>query len=113
MKSFFKKNYHWIVAAVALLQVFIHTGIGNNFASVFIEPICEGMGISRASFSLAYSMKSVGALSVCFFSGTIFNRLGYRKSAFCGLCCAAGGYLLFAYSNSLVTAYVACFIIGS
>ncbi len=113
MKTFFKKNYHWVIAVVALLQVFIHTGIGNNFASVFVEPVCEGMGISRASFSMAYSMKSVAALAVCFFSGSIFGRLGYRRSAFIGLVSAAGGYLLFAYAKNMFFAYVACFIIGA
>lgn len=113
MKAFLKRNYHWIIAAVALVQVFIHTGIGNNFASVFIEPVCEGLGVTRAEFSMAYSMKSVAALAVCFFSGTIFNRLGYRASAFWGLCSAAGGYLLFAFSEHFSLAYVACFIIGA
>jgi len=113
MKSFFKKNYHWVIAAVALIQVFVHTGIGANFASVFIAPVCESMEISRTDFSLAYSMKSLAALTVCFFSGSIFNRLGYRKSAFFGLCCAAGGYLLFAFTKNLGITYLACFIIGS
>ena len=112
MNSFIKKNYHWVIAAVALLQIFFHVGLGNNFASVFVDPVSEGMGISRADFSLAYSMKSVAGFAVCFFSGSIFNRLGYRRSVFFGLSSAAVGYLLFAFSKNLPMAYVACFVIG-
>ena len=38
MKSFFRNHYHWIIMAVMLLQMGIHTGVANN-NGLFLLPV--------------------------------------------------------------------------
>ena len=56
-----KKNYHWLIAATALLQMFLIGGIYNNLSNLFLLPVTESLQISRSAFSLAVSMKGLFA----------------------------------------------------
>lgn len=74
-----KKNYHWLIAAALLLQLFLIGGIYNNLSNLFMLPVTESMGIARGSFALAVSMKGLASFISTFFSGTLLHRYGYRK----------------------------------
>ena len=74
-----KKNYHWLIAAVLLLQLFMIGGIYNNLSNLFMLPVTESMGIARSSFALAVSMKGLASFISTFFSGALLHRFGYRK----------------------------------
>lgn len=74
-----KKHYHWVIAGVVLLQLFLYIGIYNNLESLFIGPVTADMKISRGSFSLAYSAMSLASFFSTFFSGFLLSKLGYRK----------------------------------
>lgn len=74
-----KKRYHWVIFSVLLLQLFLYIGIYNNLESLFVTPVSENMGISRGSFSLAYSAVSLAGFVSTFFSGFMLAEMGYRK----------------------------------
>lgn len=74
-----KKNYHWLIAAALLLQLFLIGGIYNNLSNLFMLPVTESMGIARSSFALAVSMKGLASFVSTFFSGPLLHRYGYRK----------------------------------
>lgn len=80
MVTVVKKHYHWVIFSVVLLQLFLYIGIYNNLESLFIGPVTAGMGISRGSFSLAYSALSLAGFFSNFFSGFFLSKLGYRKN---------------------------------
>ena len=75
-----KRHYHWMIAFVVFLQMFLYIGIYNNLESLFIGPVSDDMGISRGSFSLAYSAVSLLGFFSNFLSGFFLVKLGYRKS---------------------------------
>ena len=74
-----KKHYHWLIAGIVLLQLFLIGGIYNNLTNLFLIPVTETMGVNRSSFALAVSAKGLMAFISTFFSGFLLNRFGYRK----------------------------------
>ncbi len=108
-----KKHYHWVIAAVALLQLFFHSGAGNNFTSLHLIPVSEYLGISRGDFSVAYSMKNLVAMLLTFVSGAIIHKFGYRRVAGFGMFLAAASYLLLAFGlQSYPLLFLYCGMIG-
>ena len=47
MIKYIKKNYHWIIAAIALVQLLIYGGAVNNYSGYHMIPVTEALGISR------------------------------------------------------------------
>lgn len=107
-----KKNYHWIIAAVILLELGIYLGIHNNVTSLYIIPITTELGITRGSASLAYSARNLFSFFSTLFSGVLFTKLGYRKLAPMALLMIAGAYGLLGSAQKLLTMCIACSIMG-
>ena len=60
-----RKHYHWVIALVVLIELAVFSGILNNIVSVHLIPVTEDLGISRGSFSLAFSVRP-RCFPVCF-----------------------------------------------
>jgi len=95
-----KKNYHWIIAAIALLQLLIYGGAVNNYSGYHMIPVTEALGITRTAFSLANSVRAVMGVFSTLFSGFLIQRFGYRKTAAAGLAVAGAAYVLYAYMDA-------------
>lgn len=101
-----KKNYHWVIVTVILLEQAVHIGIINNLSGLFIIPVTEDLEISRGSFSLAFSLRSLAGFFSTLFSGIVFAKYGYRKLCTVFLFVTAGAYaLLGASQNSIMLAF--------
>lgn len=117
-----KQHYHWLVAALVFLEMVIYGGLINSF-SIFIIPMCESLGVSRGSFSVAITPYTIMCFLSNMVSGYILKHFGYKRSTIASLLLAAGGYVMMAYSNSLVmlalgrtvfaVGYSACFTAGA
>lgn len=95
-QGFIYRNYHWVVAVVLGLMLFIHGGSQNNFVSLHLVPISEHLNISRGDFSLVFSIKGIVAMIITFFSGFIIAKYGVRITATVGLLLAASSYFILA-----------------
>ena len=73
--GFLYHHYHWVIAVVLLLMVFVHGGSVNNFSTLHLIPITEKLNISRADFALAYSVKNIVSMVSTFFSGFIIAKM--------------------------------------
>ena len=111
-ESFIYKNYHWIVAAMLGLMLFVHGGSQNNFLALHTVPISEHLSISRGDFTLAYSLKGIVAMLSTFFSGFIISKYGVRIMATVGLVMTAAAYTLFATAANMWMVVLASFLIG-
>ena len=99
MKAWFKQHYHWVIAGIVLIQLMICGGMNNNL-SLFTIPVSESFGISRATFSLANSLKYFTAFLGTIFSGVFLLRFGYRRSVlFCMAITISALSILSASSN--------------
>lgn len=100
-QGFLYRNYHWVVAVVLGLMLFVHGGAQNNFVSLHLVPISEHLQISRGDFSLIFGIKGIVAMLITFFSGFIINKYGVRIMATIGLLLAACSYTVFANVQSV------------
>ena len=107
-----KKNYHWLIAAVVLLQLFLIGGIYNNLSNLFLLPVTESMQISRGSFSLAVSAKGIAAFLSTFFSGVLLHRFGYRKMVSLLMLTNGIGLVIMATSTNVYTLGLGIGILG-
>ncbi|MBQ3075091.1 MAG: MFS transporter [Clostridia bacterium] len=106
-------NYHWIIAAVTLLMLFIYGGAANNFSSLHIIPVSEALGISRTTFSLIFSIKSIMSMLASYFSGAILKKFGFRATSSAFLLIAAVSYVALSLMNSYWVFVVCAFAMGS
>lgn len=112
MKTVFKKHYHWIVAVVLLLGLALYGGVVNNYSSLHLLPVTEELHITRGSFALVTSCRSLVAFLVTLVSDRIFLRFGCRKPALIGFLSAAAALLLGSVSQTLVVLTVASGLLG-
>lgn len=108
MWSKIKKHYHWIIAAVAIVQMLIYGGVVNNLSNYHMIPICQTMDISRTAFSLACSIRSVVCMLSALYSGVLLRYFGFRKSVTCGLLLSAVCYGALALSDSYGMLLILC-----
>ena len=113
MWSFLKKHYHWVIAAMALLQLLIYGGAVNNFSGYHMIPVSEALGISRTAFSLSNSVRAVMGVVSTLFSGTLIHRYGYRKMAAIGLCVGGLAYAVYMSMNSYWMLVIGAVLNGS
>lgn len=107
-----KKNYHWLIAAALLLQLFLIGGIYNNLSNLFMLPVTETMGIARSSFALAVSMKGLASFVSTFFSGALLHRFGYRKMVSILMLTNGIALVIMATSKNVVTLGTGIAILG-
>lgn len=100
--GFLKRHYHWLVALIVLLQLFILGGFFNNATALFLVPVTEDMGISKLAFSLAVGCRGVVAFFTALLSGAVLTRIGFHKSSGILLLQGAVALVLMATSKSPV-----------
>lgn len=112
MRAFVKNHYHWIIAAVAVLQMLIYGGAVNNFSGYHMIPVKDALEISRTMFSLAESIRSIVGVFSAMFSGAIVQRFGYRKATSVAMAVASFAYVLFSCLQSYWMLILGCVLMG-
>lgn len=112
MKARLKRNYHWVIAAVIFLEMTIVGGVLNTFSSIFLIPVTQALNISRGSFGLAFSIKSLCALFSNLAAGILFTRCSYRKLTTFFLFLFAASLYLTSVASSLTILFVSCILMG-
>ncbi len=113
MRAKIKANYHWLIAAIALVAMFTCGGIGNSLAGITLIPITESLNVSRGEFSSAMMVRSVSIILMNLFSGTLLVKFGYRKMVTIGLVISTLGYAMAAGSQTLPVMCVAAVMEGA
>jgi MFS family permease len=73
-----KIHYKWIIVAASFLALLLISGIWTTF-SIFIKPIQEEFGVSRAEISMAASIGLVVSGASLLIFGRIIDKIGPRK----------------------------------
>lgn len=107
-----KAHYHWIIAIVVFLEMVIYGGIMNNLG-IFLVPVTEDLQISRGSYSVAMSLRSVVNILSILISGFFFRHLGYRKSVPLFMAIATIGMIISSVSNDVVTLCIGAVLLGT
>ena len=107
-----RKHYHWAIAFVILIELAIFSGILNNLISLHLIPVTEDLGITRGSFSLAFSIRPFIGFFSTLFSGIILSKLGYRISTFFFLLAASVAFVILGLSQNFMMLAIASAIMG-
>jgi len=113
MKGKINANYHWVIAALAVLAMLICGGVGNSINGITLIPITESLGVSRGEFSTAMIAKNIGGIGLNLFSGILFVKFGYRKLVPVALIVSGLGFLLASRGQTLMVMCVAGVIEGA
>lgn len=81
------------LVALTFAMNLIGRGVTETFA-VFLLPVQNGLGVSRADISLAYSLYMLAYGLSAPFAGQLIDRFGARITYGFGLCCLGVGYIL-------------------
>lgn len=113
MQAKIKANYHWLIAAIALIAMFTCGGIGNSLAGITLIPITDSLNVSRGEYSSAMMVRSASNILMNLFSGTLLVKFGYRKLVTICLVISTLGYALAAGSQTLPVMCVAAVLEGA
>lgn len=113
MKGSIRKHYHWVIALLMLFELAIYSGILNNVTSLHLIPVTETLGISRGSFSMAYSLRSLLGFFSTLFSGIFFVKFGFRKLAALALLIAAISFVMLGFSQSFFFLCISFLVLGT
>lgn len=102
MKTWIRAHYHWVIAALVLLEMTIYGGFVNNLSSMYLLPITQSMGVSRSTYSLVLSIRSLTYFLTGMFSSMMFLRFGYRKLVTCGLLLGSVTLVAMSFSRSML-----------
>ena len=110
----FKKDgfpfYGWIIVLASFLAMLV-VGIVMVFG-VFIEPLTQEFGWSRANISLAFSLSFLLSTFLAFPSGRMSDKYGIRKMIMIGAALTGSGFLLCSQVSSLAQLYFSFSLIG-
>lgn len=112
MKGLIKKQYHWIIALVILLEMAVYVGMLNNLTGLFTIPVTEDLQISRGSFSLAFSIRNLTGFLSILMSGAIIARYGFRPLSAIAVFVAGFSFLILSLSRNTFTLALGAAVMG-
>ena len=101
-----KPFYGWIITGVCFLIGFTESGVFQNILSMFMKPMVEEFGWSRASVTgaIAFGSLSGGVLSLAV--GPILDRHGPRMVTFAGILFLSLGLVAMTFVDQLWQLYL-------
>ncbi len=94
----------------------INSSAYNKGYVVFLLPVAEGLGVSRASISLVFSLARSEGGPVSPIAGWLIDRIGPKPVLFVGTAMSGVGFLLLARTQDIWTfglVYLAMITLGS
>lgn len=113
MRAKINANYHWVIAALAVLTMLICGGVGNSLSGITLIPITESLGVSRGEFSAVMVAKNISSIGLNLLSGILFVKFGYRRLVAVTLIVSGLGLLLASQGQMLTVMCIAGAIEGA
>jgi len=105
-------HYGWWVALGGCLMMFYGYGLALHSFSVFLPHIIERLNVTTAEGSSIVSVQNIASTVSILFSGILYSKFSARKvTGACG-CLFVLGYVIYAFSDSLLMCYVGAAVIG-
>ncbi|MDA0797663.1 MAG: MFS transporter [Chloroflexi bacterium] len=98
--------YGWYIVAVVLAGGIPRTGLNGSFFGIFLKPLAEEFGWTRAEVAMAVTIGTLMAAGMGFYLGRVLDKFGPRWMMAGGFAILAGSYFGLAFVNSLVAFYI-------
>ena len=100
-----KVSYAWIATIAGAFIVFIAGNYQYAFG-VFLKPLINEFGWSRAAISAAVTFRHIGSSIASPFAGILGDRYGHKLIMLVGICLVGLGFLLTSRATSLWQLYI-------
>ncbi len=100
-----------VLVAMGAVMLMLSSAVVSNSTSYFITSVTEELSISRAAFSVYYTIISITTAVGSVLCGTLIPKIGNRKAFLIGTVGVTAGFLILSRLTSLPMVYAgACFI---
>ena len=107
-----KFNYGYIVAVVCFIIAFFYVGYANNSGSLYVVPVTDYYGFSRAKFSLIFSIMSIIGIFAHLGFSSLYRRVGIRKIVIMAAMLSTSAFFIYYKSTNLIQFYIGAFLFG-
>lgn len=105
-------NTKLVLVAMGAVMLMISSAVVSNSTSYFITSVTEELNISRAAFSVYYTIISITTAIGSVLCGTLIPKLGNRKAFLVGTVGVTIGFLIMSRLTSLTMVYAGAAFIG-
>lgn len=98
--------YGWYIVGVVLAGGIPRTGLNGSFFGIFLKPLAEEFGWTRAEVAMAVTIGTLMAAGLGMYLGRVLDKFGPRWMMAGGFAILAGSYFGLAFVNSLVAFYI-------
>lgn len=112
MKRNRRIHYGWVIVFACMLLSAASTGLVTYFSALFVTPVSETFGISRAAFLLQGTFLTVTVMVMMPFTGRIFQTFSMKKLLLTGTLLSAGAFWAFSYAQSIRIFYLGAIFAG-
>lgn len=106
-------SYRYVIAAVSFMFMFIAMGLGNAPNGQYLAPVTRQFGLSRADFSLTFSMRYLFTTIFNLLWLKIFTKIGIRRTVGAGFLFLAAAFFIFSSSSTLPGFYAGGILQGT
>ena len=106
----FKKlraDYKWVILVVCFLMEFLCLGFCSSNMGLYTAPVTSALGIDRAVYSIADSIRYITQVFSALAFGALVNRFGTKKMVAIGLCALVGATALRSVATHFLHFYIA------
>lgn len=107
-----KFNYGYIVAVICFIIAFFYVGYANNSGSLYVVPVTNHYGFSRAQFSLIFSIISIVGIFANLGFSFLYRRVGIRKLLIIAAMLSASAFFIYYKSTNLKQFYIGACLFG-
>ncbi len=105
-------HYAWIMVAGCLLMTGACVGVISNSMSVFVKPVCEALGVTRARFTLYSTFSSFGSMLMAPLIGRWFEQHRLRPTMLIGALAMSAGVFGYSFATKVWHFYIIAAVIG-
>ncbi len=107
-----KIHYGWVVLACCILVAFVVTGICNNTKGMYLQPVSDGLGVTRSSLSIVTMFSALIAAGCSLFIGALRKRFSLRQLVVYGSALLVVGDFIYAFAPNLAIYFIGETIFG-
>jgi len=104
--------YYKLIVAACLFVLCVSIGITSNASGVFVVPISEDLGFSRASVGMISTILMLSCAASVAFGGVVYKRFSLMKLYMLGVILMGASFTLYSACKELYQFYVLSAIIG-
>ena len=107
-----KPCYEWTIALACVLLSAASVGLLLYMGALFVSPVTQDLGVSRASFMMFSTIATVTMMIFLPFAGLLYKKVSMRLLIMIGACLGTSANFVYSLSNSVFGFYAGAVLAG-